>query len=690
MEDAIRQHKDILIGRILALHFQTGRRVRARSELEYLFRHCYSRRIAYTEVPLRQALVLSYLEPSVDEDSPTARPTAILYLELRNGVAYGMSATGNTELVLENLERIGAWLTEQSCDAECFPVVEQQLAQLINAESQSDCTCTIRLFRHGPMVPDQLMAADIIDTSCRRVFDSIHAACGYAGNSFDSDEVLPYFESQYLPTSEAITQFRNDLDPSAIQMVNQMCSRYTHKAAQLRVYNFFASGNATVRRNRMQAIEVLPWLAPLLSGLNLRDWKMARIAEPAYADIREDMGEPLKQILDAVDTGKPLFDIVAAAFGIPRETVRWSRHRVLPDVDYFDCFQVDFLLIALSWIPAAKRPATPVEWLQFGEFVFDCIEIVARLNNIYTPGCVGTSPGRYSLHLVRQQPFSAILSRWVRELLRTDIASMARRLQRQYQGHTGMQDATYFLLLLQVSFHRACPGVVFDEIIENPFDDYLVAWLETIPLCHLLDISKAWHRAIVSPVDSNGLPRPEIVNNHEGERLDCWPALLEKPFRYRDWEAIELTSASELIEDGNMLEHCIGGYADRCLFGSTLIFSIREIGGRRLSTAELHVKPDACQVTVVAHYARRNAQPESISEVAVDALVQALKQPAHAARLQSRVAHWKSARAKLASMDMHMLRSLHSNIYDRRVEELAWECAFPSAPAPWIDKSCIT
>lgn len=689
MDDAIRQRKDILIGRILALHFQTGRRVRARSELEYLFLHCYSRRIAYMEGPLRQALVLSYLEPSVDEESPTARPTAILYLELRNGMVYGMSATGNTDRALENMERIGAGLTEQPWDAECLPVLEQQLDQLINAESLSDCPCTIRLFRHAPMVPDQVMAADIIGTSCRRVFDTIHAACGYAGNSFDSDEILPYFESQYLPAAESITQFRSALEPSAMQMVNQMCSRYTRKAAQLQVYNFFASGNAIVRRNRMQAIEVLPWLAPLLSGLNLRNWKMARIAEPAYADIREDMAEPLKQILDAVDTGKPLFDAVAAAFGIPRETVRWSRHRVLPDVDYFDCFQVDFLLIALSWMPAEKRPVTPMEWLQFGEFVFDCIETLARFNLVYTPDCVGTSPGRYSLHLVRLQPFSAILSRWLHESLGTGITSMAMRLKRNCQGHTGMQEATDFLLCLRMSFHHACPAVDYDEIVEDPFNDYMVAWFETINLRHLLNISKAWHRVIVSPVDRNGLPASETLERQDEGRLNCWPALLGKPFRYRDWEAVELTSSPDLIEEGNMLKHCIGGYTDHCLFGSTLIYSIREVSGLRLSTVALHVKHDPCQVTVIAHYARRNAQPDSDSEAAVDALVQALKQPAHAGRLQSRIADWKSACAELTSMDMHMLRSLHSNIYNRRIEQLAWECAFPSAPAPWTEKSWI-
>lgn len=695
MDHTVRHEHDILISRMLASHFQTGRRARARNELEYLFQHCYSRRLAYSEGPLCQALVLSYLEPAIAEDPPTAHPVVILYLELRNGLIYGMAARGNIERVLASLESIGDRLIEQPFDGECFPDVERELIDIIDADSPSYYPSTLHLFHHAPpLAQDEIMAADIIGISCRRVFDTIQKSCGYSGNTFDSDEVLPYFESQYLPSAKAITRFRNALDPETMQMIQQLCQGHTRKAAQLQVYNFFASGTATIRRNRMQAIAVLPWLAPLLTGLNLRQWSIERMQAPAFPSIREELAMPIKQILDAVDTGKPLFDTVASALGVARETVRWSRGRMLPEVDHFDCFQVDFLLHALSWIPAAKRPASSMEWVQFGEFVFDCIDILARFNITYTPGCVGKSPGRYSLHLVRQKSFSSILCRWVRESIGPDIASMASKLQRRYLGHNGMHAATDFLLRLRLSFHRACPSVNYDEIIEDPFNDQMVAWFETISLRHLLGISKAWHRAIVSPVDSCGLHRSEpAVSQHEQrqreQRLACWPPLLEKPFRYRDRQAIELTSAVELIEEGNLLAHCIGGYADRCLVGYTLLYSVRQMDGRRLSTVELQVHPDSLRVTVVAHYARHNTQPDLSSEAVVDALVQLLNQSSLAEELQARIAHWKLTRFGLAHIDMHQLRSLHSNIYDRRVEELAWECAFPTAPAPWIGKAGI-
>ncbi|WP_454887928.1 PcfJ domain-containing protein [Sphingomonas oryzagri] len=87
-----------------------------------------------------------------------------------------------------------------------------------------------------------------------------------------------------------------------------------------------------------------------------------------------------------------------------------------------------------------------------------------------------------------------------------------------------------------------------------------------------------WHRraATVAAV------RHEQMTDQPG-----WPALCP-PWTSQDGRhsVMALTSAEALVEEGNALDHCVGGYYPQCRSGSTQILSLRE-DGRHAATAEI-------------------------------------------------------------------------------------------------------
>lgn len=72
--------------------------------------------------------------------------------------------------------------------------------------------------------------------------------------------------------------------------------------------------------------------------------------------------------------------------------------------------------------------------------------------------------------------------------------------------------------------------------------------------------------------------------------VQSWAPLFE-PVEFEDgYSVICLTSAQALGEEGRELRHCVGGYAERCLAGTSHIASIRR-DGVPLATLELQAQP---------------------------------------------------------------------------------------------------
>jgi len=83
-------------------------------------------------------------------------------------------------------------------------------------------------------------------------------------------------------------------------------------------------------------------------------------------------------------------------------------------------------------------------------------------------------------------------------------------------------------------------------------------------------------------------------------------------------EVMEILSDDGLVDEGESLSHCVGGYAPGCADGSYAVLSVRD-GGVRLSTAQVSPRGEVLQ-----HRGASNAPPGAAE---TDALLEALRVP---------------------------------------------------------------
>ncbi|MGX7743951.1 PcfJ domain-containing protein [Rhodopseudomonas parapalustris] len=111
-----------------------------------------------------------------------------------------------------------------------------------------------------------------------------------------------------------------------------------------------------------------------------------------------------------------------------------------------------------------------------------------------------------------------------------------------------------------------------------------------------------WHRRVAS--------LSALRHERQADRPG-WPPLCA-PWRSScgRFEIAVLASAADLVEEGNALDHCVGGYYEICRRGDTQILSIRD-DGQRVATVELRLGPDLSVLTLeVGQFrSRRNASP---------------------------------------------------------------------------------
>lgn len=111
-----------------------------------------------------------------------------------------------------------------------------------------------------------------------------------------------------------------------------------------------------------------------------------------------------------------------------------------------------------------------------------------------------------------------------------------------------------------------------------------------------------WHRRVAS---LSALRHERMVER------PGWPALCA-PWRSPcgRYEIVVLSSATDLVEEGRTLDHCVGGYYEICRRGDTQILSLRE-DGNRIATVELKLGSDlaALMLEVGQFKAYRNSAP---------------------------------------------------------------------------------
>lgn len=83
-----------------------------------------------------------------------------------------------------------------------------------------------------------------------------------------------------------------------------------------------------------------------------------------------------------------------------------------------------------------------------------------------------------------------------------------------------------------------------------------------------------------------------------------WSPLLPE-FSTKTAAARELTSTLELVEEGRIMNHCVGGYSSNCVTGRSRIFSITLANGKARSTLQASIQPSGTW-KVNQHYGYNN------------------------------------------------------------------------------------
>lgn len=85
----------------------------------------------------------------------------------------------------------------------------------------------------------------------------------------------------------------------------------------------------------------------------------------------------------------------------------------------------------------------------------------------------------------------------------------------------------------------------------------------------------------------------------------------------KKWHIVELTNTQALYDEGEVMEHCVGGYSINCLEGESAIFSLRCEGGR-VATVDI----DPLTTRIIQMQGQYNAEPKKSHLSVVNAWVE--------------------------------------------------------------------
>lgn len=397
---------------------------------------------------------------------------------------------------------------------------------------------------------------------------------------------------------------------------------------RLDVYNFLVARQGAYCRERVQAIGVLPWLLPMLTASGRTSREVACICH-------------------AIDAREPLFQAVASAFDVPRETVRWLGCAALPGNWSLDPERLRGLLALLSWLPAKLRPSTPVQF-----------ETLISLGNVVAaPLEFDDARGCRSAALLGRR--ASCLRRWLAEAARPGW--VAKRPGGEAAMARDAVDAADFLRALLGGAIAQMPGCSAETCVL-----WVLDWSAGVGLHRLLALSEQWHAAAIlsAGVAYDGADDP-------ASGIQDWPTVLPQPWRFEDRTVVELTSSSGLLAEGRALQHCVAGYSYRCVRMDSIIVSVRDADGWAYSTAELHLTGQG--VAAGQHRAMSNAAPGGGCERTVAALVGFLNEVGCSALLQRRLAFQRAHAERHESEKIAARQRIGTET--RHAEELAWQLA---------------
>ena len=389
-----------------------------------------------------------------------------------------------------------------------------------------------------------------------------------------SEADRPFFEGQLRKELRTrISGFIHNLDGVVVEGARTAQSGQCKPSS----YNYLRSTDAIDgirRRNRIQAISIMPFLLPVLPTLS---WL-----------------EPVRQ---AIDRGKPpLIDVLSGVFGVPKAVIRSLRNQpassIGPDWEH----QPEILIKLLTDIPDGVRPRTREMWESFNSTV----ALIAKISG--RP--VDATANRLWLRAAALQGYRvadvAEIANVELERAAHDIDEFSRRLA----------DVLNYQLRTTPDFSNSIAAAAAVR-----------ALVTTHNPVRLARFARRWREAYTRE-------QAQFAEERQLWLGARWEAVISEPYETETRRIVCLTTADELVAEGKMMHNCVASYAGACLQGRSQIWSIQDLTGKQMSTLETCIHEDTLLVRIVQHAGPKNVTPSATCNRAAALLLKYLEQRA--------------------------------------------------------------
>ena len=251
------------------------------------------------------------------------------------------------------------------------------------------------------------------------------------------------------------------------------------------------------------------------------------------------------------------------------------------------------LLAVLDPVAPEKVPCTDEEWNAFHS-------IYVGMNGLNERFYFYDRQTRWKLHL-------SIKRRWIAESSRMGWANAYQKFAAIEGGTDAIRDTFDFLDAIgnagDFLARRSREKTVSAEEHEIKSSERWLKAPQTFGMFRLVEWSARWHRMMW---DYAGL------SDRRDEELDRWPLLLPERVQLSDSvQAVSLGTPRALAEEGQRMQHCVGGYSIPCFLGESHIISLRDSDDRSLSTLEVTTdKYNERYFKIVQHKGYENRTPD--------------------------------------------------------------------------------
>jgi hypothetical protein len=344
-------------------------------------------------------------------------------------------------------------------------------------------------------------------------------------------------------------------------------------------YSYLSTVSAVHRRNRTQAIAAFPLLQPVL------------------------MTHSLDAVRHAIDEGLPLIDVLAAHHQAPKALIRALRGVTTADLGH-RAGQLGTLVKLLREIPPDWWPRDATTWRQFA----GAVNAIAQLSR----HPITTATNQLWLRRCAQNGY---------QLPATTPDDLLRLGQDIDEFMDALRRALYWVLPEPRS--ASLRGSALRPI------EIATRFRAGVGLDRLSSLVRrfgdAYRRAVA-----------EFAEEAELWRGVRWPSIGGEPHVYGAIEIVPLLSPKALQEEGDRMVNCVATYVEKCVKGTSQIWSVQLDDGTRLSTLETRIQgfpegrgtvqvvqhkgvgnreaPEAARAAARAHVARLSKSPALVQQ----------------------------------------------------------------------------